>query len=69
MYVQKSFRHINKQEDCQKICSETENCTFWSFSAMPDHDEEENHDDQGGHGGHLTRLKRNHLGISQCGIR
>ena len=67
MFVQNSLFNITKQEECQEMCNKTPNCTFWSFSAMPGHEDVDGHeDDDHDHG---ARVKRNHQGLPECGIR
>jgi len=57
VYVQNSFVNITEQDECQEMCNKTPDCTFWTFSAMK------------GHHHNPTRVKRNHQGPSECGIR
>jgi len=74
LYVQESFVDIKDQTECKKNCSNTANCTFWSFSATEHYEDHEDHDHHNGRDDnddldHHIRIKRNHQNISQCGIR
>jgi len=60
VYVQNSFANISSQDECKEMCNKTRNCTFWTFSNTTG-----THDDHD----HNSRLKRNHQGIPECGIR
>jgi len=62
VYVQNSLFNITEQDECQAMCNKTADCTFWSFSAMRGHEEDDDHH-------HGARVKRNHKGEPECGIR
>ena len=66
VYVQDSFADITDQESCKNHCDNPKtNCTFWTFSySGHGEDPDDDHDNH-----HHNRVKRNHQGISQCGIR
>ena len=72
VYVQNSFVNITEQDKCQEMCNKTPDCTFWTFSAMKGHDDDydnDHSDDNDDHHHNPTRVKRNHQGPSECGIR
>ena len=64
VYVQDSIFNVTDETVCQDMCNNTTDCTFWSISLMPDHDDRDHEDSN-----HQTRVKRNHQGVSECGIR
>jgi len=71
VYVEDSFEDIDEQDKCQEKCNNTTDCTFWTFSAMRGHDDQDDHNVHEDHDDHdhHTRVKRNHQGPPECGIR
>jgi len=65
VYVQDSIFNVTDVAECQDMCNNAKDCTFWTIS-LTEHDyDARDHDDSN----HQTRVKRNHQGVSECGIR
>jgi len=69
VYVQSSMFNVTDVKECQEMCNKSKDCTFWSISLTQDdadhQDADHDHDDSN----HQPRVKRNHQGVSECGIR
>ena len=62
VYVQDSMYKGKSQPHCKRMCKMTPGCTFWTYSAMRGHENDHHHHNH-------TRVKRNHDGVSECGLR
>ena len=69
VYVQKSIHESKSMEHCRRKCERHRHCKFWTYSAVESFETTTQSSENDHHHHNHTRVKRNHDGVSECGLR